>query len=97
MQQEYSGGHSATLRVGLPAVIGVQTASQPPRYVSGSKLRQAMSEPIAVVELTRRWPLTRPKFWNCASRRGVAKRSCWRATPQPSPTSFAACSQNAAS
>ncbi len=48
--QEYSGGVSATLRLGLPAVIGVQTASQPPRYVSGSKLRQAMSEPIAVIE-----------------------------------------------
>jgi electron transfer flavoprotein beta subunit len=48
--QEYSGGISATLRLGLPAVIGVQTASQPPRYVSGSKLRQAMSEPIAVIE-----------------------------------------------
>ena len=48
--QEYSGGISARLRLGLPAVIGVQTASQPPRYVSGSKLRQAMSEPIAVIE-----------------------------------------------
>lgn len=49
VQQEYSGGVSATLRVGLPAVIGVQTASQPPRYVSGSKLRQAMNEPIEVL------------------------------------------------
>jgi len=48
--QEYSGGISARLRLGLPAVIGVQTASQPPRYVSGSKLRQAMSEPIAVIK-----------------------------------------------
>lgn len=48
--QEYSGGVSARLRLRLPAVIGVQAASQPPRYVSGSKLRQAMSEPIAVVE-----------------------------------------------
>jgi electron transfer flavoprotein beta subunit len=48
--QEYSGGVSARLRLELPAVIGVQTASQPPRYVSGSKLRQAMSEPIVVIE-----------------------------------------------
>ncbi len=46
--QEYSGGVSSRLRLGLPAVVGVQTASQPPRYVSGSKLRQAMSETIAV-------------------------------------------------
>jgi len=51
VHQEYSGGVSATLRLELPAVIGVQTASQPPRYVSGSKLRQAMSAPIAVLEL----------------------------------------------
>lgn len=48
--QEYSGGVSSRLRLGLPAVVGVQTASQPPRYVSGSKLRQAMSQTIAVIQ-----------------------------------------------
>lgn len=48
--QEYSGGVSSRLRLGLPAVVGVQTASQPPRYVSGSKLRQAMSETITSIE-----------------------------------------------
>jgi electron transfer flavoprotein beta subunit len=48
--QEYSGGVSSRLRLSLPAVIGVQTASQPPRYVSGSKLRQSMNETIAVIE-----------------------------------------------
>jgi electron transfer flavoprotein beta subunit len=47
VRQEYSGGVSATLRVLLPAVVGIQTASQPIRYVSGSKLRQFSNEKIA--------------------------------------------------
>jgi electron transfer flavoprotein beta subunit len=46
IQQEYSGGLSALLAVTGPAVLGVQAASQPPRYVSGTKLRQAISTPI---------------------------------------------------
>jgi len=49
VQQEFSGGVSATLRVRLPAVLGVQTASQPIRYVSGAKLRQATTQKIASV------------------------------------------------
>ena len=49
MRQEYSGGMSSTFSITLPAVLGVQTASQPPRYVSGSKLRQAMSAEIRKV------------------------------------------------
>jgi len=48
--QEYSGGVSSRLRLALPAVVGVQTASQPPRYVSGSKLRQAMNETITAID-----------------------------------------------
>jgi len=51
VQQEYSGGISATLAVTLPAVIGVQTASQPIRYVSGTKLRQATGEKIAALDV----------------------------------------------
>ena len=45
--QEYSGGHSAQFAVSGPVVLGVQTASKPLRYVSGSKLRQASSTVIA--------------------------------------------------
>lgn len=45
--QEYSGGRAARFAVTGPAVLGVQTASRPPRYVSGSKLRQASSATIA--------------------------------------------------
>ena len=42
VQQEYSGGIVATLSVALPAVVGIQAASKPPRYVSGSKLRDVL-------------------------------------------------------
>jgi electron transfer flavoprotein beta subunit len=44
VEQEYTGGRLAVLGLQLPAVIGVQSASQPPRYVSMTRLRQAMTE-----------------------------------------------------
>lgn len=40
--QEYGGGRSAMLDVNLPAAVGIQSSSQPPRYVAGSRLRQAI-------------------------------------------------------
>ena len=43
VHQEYAGGRTATLELDLPAVIGVQAAPQPPRYVPVTKLRQAMA------------------------------------------------------
>jgi electron transfer flavoprotein beta subunit len=45
--QEYAGGKLAVLGLSLPAVVGVQSASSPPRYVSMTRLRQAMSEASA--------------------------------------------------
>ena len=42
--QEYAGGRLAVLALELPAVVGVQSASAPPRYVSMARLRQAMTE-----------------------------------------------------
>jgi electron transfer flavoprotein beta subunit len=45
--QERGGGIAATWRVALPAVLGVQTATRAPRYVSGSKLREATRMAIA--------------------------------------------------
>lgn len=42
--QEYAGGRLAVLGLRLPAVAGVQSASSPPRYVSMTRLRQAMTE-----------------------------------------------------
>jgi electron transfer flavoprotein beta subunit len=40
--KEYPGGLKAEMNVTLPAVLGIQAAEQPPRYVAISKIRQAM-------------------------------------------------------
>jgi len=40
--KEYPGGLSAEMEVTLPAVLGIQVAEEPPRYVAVSKVRQAM-------------------------------------------------------
>lgn len=44
VKQEYSGGRTGQLQMELPAVIGVQAAPQPPRYVPISRLRQVMAQ-----------------------------------------------------
>jgi electron transfer flavoprotein beta subunit len=49
--QERGGGVVARYRVTLPAVLGVQTATKAPRYVSGSKLREAAKIPIGRVNV----------------------------------------------
>lgn len=42
VRKEYPGGLIAEMEVASPAVIGIQAAEQPPRYVAISKVRQAM-------------------------------------------------------
>lgn len=42
VEKEYAGGYAAELEVQLPAVLGVQAAEQPPRYVPVTRLRQVM-------------------------------------------------------
>ncbi|MCQ3938322.1 MAG: electron transfer flavoprotein subunit beta/FixA family protein [Chloroflexi bacterium] len=42
LRKEYPGGLLAEMEVTLPAVLGIQAAEQPPRYVAVSKVRQAM-------------------------------------------------------
>jgi len=42
VQKEYAAGYAAELEVRLPAVLGIQSAEQPPRYVPVSRLRQVM-------------------------------------------------------
>ncbi len=44
VRKEFAGGVVAELEVELPAVLGIQAARQPPRYVSVSRVRQAMKE-----------------------------------------------------
>ena len=48
--QERGGGVVAHYVVPLPAVLGVQTATKAPRYVSGSRLREAAKMPIEHAE-----------------------------------------------
>ncbi len=40
--KEYPGGLKAEVEVGLPAVLGIQAAETPPRYVPIARIRQAM-------------------------------------------------------
>ncbi len=42
VRKEYSGGLIAEMEVKLPAVLGIQAAEQPPRYIAYSKIRQVM-------------------------------------------------------
>jgi len=42
VQKEYPGGAAAEISVPLPAVIGVISAPQPPRYVPVARIREAM-------------------------------------------------------
>jgi electron transfer flavoprotein beta subunit len=43
VRKEYPGGLIADMEVSLPAVLGVQSAESPPRYVAISRIRQAMN------------------------------------------------------
>lgn len=42
-RKEYPGGIKAEMEVKLPAVLGIQAAEQPPRYVAYNRIRQVMS------------------------------------------------------
>lgn len=50
VRKEYSGGMMASFEVQLPMVVGVQAASQPPRYAPVSKVRQ-IAKTATVAEL----------------------------------------------
>ena len=41
--KEYPGGLIGEMKISLPAVLGIQAAENPPRYVAISKVRQAMN------------------------------------------------------
>jgi electron transfer flavoprotein beta subunit len=59
VQKEFPGGFAAELEVKLPAVLGIQAAEQPPRYVPVSRLRQVMKT-AKVEELTAEPPAAEP-------------------------------------
>ncbi len=50
VRKEYPGGLIGELRASLPAVLGIQAAEQPPRYVAISKVRQMMKT-ISIEEM----------------------------------------------
>lgn len=50
IRKEYPGGLLAEMEVTNPAVLGIQAAEQPPRYVAVSKVRQAMKTPSIIEE-----------------------------------------------
>jgi len=54
--KEYPGGILAEMEIDLPAVLGIQSSEEPPRYVAISKVRQMMNsasiEEIDIGELT---------------------------------------------
>lgn len=59
VDQERGGGATATYSVKLPAVLGVQTSTKPPRYVSGTKLREASKlMPTVLARLDAEQPLS---------------------------------------
>ena len=49
IRKEYPNGLIGEMEVQLPAVLGIQAADQPPRYVAISKVRQAMKT-VAIEE-----------------------------------------------
>ncbi len=49
IRKEYPGGIIAEMDVKLPAVLGIQAAEQPPRYVAYSKINQ-MSKTVKIEE-----------------------------------------------
>ena len=55
--QERGSGFVAKYLAATPAVLGVQTASKPPRYASGTKLREAAKTPIESVALGKVCPM----------------------------------------
>jgi electron transfer flavoprotein beta subunit len=67
VEQEYAGGRLAVLGLQLPAVVGVQSASSPPRYVSMTRLREAMTEASAeTLEVSVEPPPKAPKLVSLA-------------------------------
>ncbi len=65
VRKEYSGGLVVEMEVKLPAVIGIQAATTPPRYVAYSKIRQVMGtarieeKPVDTLDLSGGAPVSR--------------------------------------
>jgi electron transfer flavoprotein beta subunit len=58
VRKEYPGGLVAEMEVTLPAVLGIQAAEEPPRYVAVSKIRQAMKDSTIEQQAAAEWDLS---------------------------------------
>ena len=78
VRQEFAAGRSHELQVQLPAVIGVQSARQAPRYAPITRIRQAMQAGgITEVRYCRRTRPPRPgRAPRCTSPRRPAAPKC---------------------
>ncbi len=83
--QEYAGGRRAVLGLDLPAVIGVQSASSPPRYVSMGRLREVSGASVETLTVQVE-----------AATRGAALTSLARPEPQTGATMLDGDAQQAA-
>ena len=72
VRQEYAGGRAAMVSLTLPAVLGIQSASAPMRYVSGSKMGEAMRAPLEELSIQAEWG--DPGFRALALASNVAQR-----------------------
>lgn len=57
VRKEYPGGLVGEMEVTLPAVLGIQSADEPPRYVAFSKVRQAMKTATIEEKTVAEWDL----------------------------------------
>jgi electron transfer flavoprotein beta subunit len=74
VKKEYPGGLIAELEVALPAVLGIQAAETPPRYVAVSKVRQTMQtasieeQGVSEIDSTGALPITKMFLTESAER-----------------------------
>jgi len=69
VRKEFAGGRCGVMEIALPAVLGIQAAEQPPRYVPVSKVMQIkktlqareMTAPVPEVRGTRIAKLSKPE------------------------------------
>jgi electron transfer flavoprotein beta subunit len=58
LRKEHPGGLIAEIEVTLPAVLGIQVADEPPRYVAISRIRQAMKTATIEEQEVDEWDLS---------------------------------------
>jgi len=81
-RQEYAGGHAAWLSLSVPAVLGIHSASQPIRYVSGSRMGAAMKMQIDAMTSVETAPSTTVRPLSLATRDVQGRAAMVEGTPE---------------